>query len=315
MSHINSIMVATDFSGPASSAVQRAARLAAQHRARLSMVHVIETPRFLAWRDVLGPPRDLRQAAARAHAILAGQADTLAAAHDIGVDVEVLVGDPVEALWQAVGSAGLLVLGQRQGGLARDLILSHTADQLLNKSRRPILVVKSAGQSPYQRVLVPVDFTPRSEVACTFAATLAPAAHLHLFHSLPTWHETKLRLYDVPGRFILDHRARLREGARKQMAGVVQRACIDADRVELHFGLGDAWHTALQHESAIAADLIVVGKQWSSAWTDFMLGSMTRRLLAKSVCDIMVIPSQAVLIGSGAVPSPVPGQLDAAGSR
>ncbi|HEX6705801.1 MAG TPA: universal stress protein [Albitalea sp.] len=39
---------------------------------------------------------------------------------------------------------------------------------------------------------------------------------------------------------------------------------------------------------------MVIGKQGASAMADFLLGSVTRRLLARSTCDVMVVPRAAV---------------------
>jgi CPA2 family monovalent cation:H+ antiporter-2 len=253
MTSLKSIIAATDFSDPAGSAIERAAILAAEHRAGLTLLHVSGAPRYLSRRDQV-TAATLRPQLARAHEILARQAAELASRHGIKVGTDVLVGNAVDALTDAAERADVLVLGQGQGNALKDLVLSHTAERLLNKSLRPILVVEGVAQRPYERVFVPVDFSPRSEIACRAAVMLAPAAQLHLFHSLPTLHEAKLRIYDVPARFILEHRGRQQRQAGERMAELIRRAGMDAARVVTNLDHGDAWHTALKQEGAIAAD-------------------------------------------------------------
>jgi nucleotide-binding universal stress UspA family protein len=56
-------------------------------------------------------------------------------------------------------------------------------ERLLRQTQRPVLVVGNPDQSPYRRVLVPVDLTPASAAGARFAAAFLPRASLHLLHA------------------------------------------------------------------------------------------------------------------------------------
>jgi nucleotide-binding universal stress UspA family protein len=47
----------------------------------------------------------------------------------------------------------------------KDLLLGTTAEKVVCKGDRPVLVVKRAAHGPYRRVLVPVDFSESDNAA------------------------------------------------------------------------------------------------------------------------------------------------------
>lgn len=58
-------------------------------------------------------------------------------------------------------------------------------------------MVKKTAESDYQRILVPVDFTPNSDAAAVVAAALAREIDLHMFHAFDSIGEIALRETDV----------------------------------------------------------------------------------------------------------------------
>ena len=62
----------------------------------------------------------------------------------------------------------------------RRLVFGSTAERLLRKTMRPMLVVKQRAHEPYQRVLVALDFSAWSKPLMRLARRVAPRAHLVL---------------------------------------------------------------------------------------------------------------------------------------
>ncbi|HXV50076.1 MAG TPA: universal stress protein, partial [Candidatus Binatia bacterium] len=58
----------------------------------------------------------------------------------------------------------------------KDLLLGTTAERVVRKGDRPVLVVKRAADAPYRRVVVGVDFSEDSRYALELALRLAPQA-------------------------------------------------------------------------------------------------------------------------------------------
>jgi hypothetical protein len=65
------------------------------------------------------------------------------------------------------------------------------------------------------------------------------------------------------------------------------------------------------------ADIIVAGKQGRSTMADFLLGSVTRRMLAQAACDVLILPraaAEAWRLPAGRTP-PRPSPRASAASR
>ncbi|PYQ68253.1 MAG: universal stress protein, partial [Acidobacteria bacterium] len=61
-------------------------------------------------------------------------------------------------------NAGLIVVGSTESPQLSKLFGS-TADRVIRKATRPVLMVRGRLQSPLRRVLMPVDLSPLSAVA------------------------------------------------------------------------------------------------------------------------------------------------------
>lgn len=290
MTLFRSILAATDFSVDGNNAVRRAALLARQHDARLSLLHVVNPAGFKPLRDWFRPSADIDLATARARAKLRRFAAEIAGQHDIGAKIEVRIGDVDAELLRASEDVDLLVLGERGKNPLKDLVIGKTADRLLRTCRTPLLVVKQAAQDPYRRVLVPIDFTPGSNAAIRSAASLATGVGVQLFHALSSTREAVLREADVPAAVIRESRAREEAGAGARMRRSVARLGLDSRSMSFALGRGPVVQSTLRQAQTLDADLIVAGKQRRSAVAGFFLGSAGSGLLAASRCDTLIVP-------------------------
>lgn len=218
--------------------------------------------------------------------------------------------DALAPITTAAAGADLVVLGARRRNLLREIVSGTPAERLVRMSRRPVLVVRQPAASAYRHVLVPVDLERGSEHAVRLAAALAPGATLHLFHALSTPMESRLRLAGASEAALRRHRDVARAACLRRLWTLASLA--GGVRVQVEVGHGAApWLTLAQAE-AVDADLIVVGKEGSSTLCNFLLGSLTRRLLADASADVLVLPKAAhtqprARIGaSGAAPRTMP---------
>ena len=292
MTQFRSILVATDFSVDGNNAVRRAALLAREHDARLSLLHVVKPAGCKPLREWFSPSIDIDLKSAQARTTLRRFAAEIAGRHDVVANLELRVGDALEEMLRASERADLVVLGQRGSNPFKDLVIGNTADRLLRTCRRPVLIVKQAAEGPYRRVLVPVDFTPSSDAAVGAAALLAPDAGIHVFHALRSMREAGLREADVPEAVIRASRAREEAGVIARMRRSVARLGLDSRRMSFTLGRGSAARPAL-HSQTLDADLIVAGKQGRSTLAPFLPGSDSNRLLAGSRCDMLIVPRPA----------------------
>lgn len=285
------ILAATDFSQPAGHAVQRAARLARQHGARLGIVHVVASESRSRWGGWLSPPVDLEREAAQARTRLHRLAEQMSAQYDVPAVPEVRVGDVFQQLQRMSARADLLVLGQRRRHPLAEWVLGGTARRLVDQGRRPVLVVKRAAESSYQRVLVPVDFTSAGDAAIVVAASLAPDIDLQVLHVTDST-EIVLRQAKICESVIRDCRAREEAGLvarlRRRLAGLG----LDSRSMRFVFGRGSAASAALDQAKNSDAELLVAARPRRSR-VPLPPADSIGGLLASSRCDLLIVDPQA----------------------
>lgn len=292
MAPIKSILVATDFSPHGNNALRRAAVLAEQHAARLTMLHVVDPAGSRALRSWFSSTIDVELKTVQTRATLRRFAKEIIGRHGVAPKFDVLAGNAFEEILSRSMRADLVVVGQRGTAASlKDLVVGSTTERLLRLSRKPVLVVKRGGDAPYRQVLVPIDLTHRSEAVLAAAAGLARNAALHVFHARPLRDEYDMQMADVPSAVIGEYREIRRGESRARMREMIARVGIRGGRAFVSAAEGTPSPLTLAQEKSLDADLIVAGKQGRSAMADFLLGSVSRRLLAGSSCDVLIVPS------------------------
>ena len=287
------ILVATDFSRCGTLAVHRAARLAASLRAPLRLVHVASLSALETLRAILAsarpelPQRLLAEFGAR----LEEQAARVRAEHGIEATAQLLEGETEDAVLAAADatSARLIVLGATGERPVRDFLIGTTAERLVGKSLRPVLVVRRESLAPYRRALVAVDASPYALPAARAALSTVPESDLELMHTFELPFEGRLRhagIEDSVLESMLSHAAREAAVLLEQLA--TRARAEGARHLVTRFEHGPPARLILDRAEKTGADLIVVGKHGRSALEELILGSVTRRLLADAHCDVLV---------------------------
>jgi nucleotide-binding universal stress UspA family protein len=290
MTPFTSIVVASDFSIDGDNAVRRAALLAHAHGARLKLVHVLDPAGCKPLRDWFATSIDIDLKAGQARESLRRFAVEIAGRYDVSTSLEVMVGEPLATLRRASEGAELLVLGRRGHSRFKALLVGRTVDRLLRTCRRPVLVVKTPVERTYRRVLVSLDFMAPSDAAIEVAARLARDGDLHVLHAINSHREAVLRDTDVPEHLIRESRLRQEAGTIARMRRKAATLGLDGTRMSFAVAHGHpAWST-LSQARRLGVDLIVAGKRGRSTLGEFLLGSVSRRLLAESPCDLLVVP-------------------------
>lgn len=292
MKRLHTLLAATDLSAPSRHAALRAALLARQSGARLELVHVLESGALDELRRLFGEEgtalqERLRSQAREALAQLAADVDALPGVNAAHRLVEGAVLESIIARADLL-DASLLIVGARGAGFMRHWLLGATAERLLRKTPRPILVVKQPAREAYCSVLVPVDFSPWSKGAIQAAQALAPQAELSLMHAFEVPLESKLRFAGVEEDVIRGHRIAARQEALARLRQTATDADIAAERWRPIVVHGDAASRILEQEEEQGADLIVLGKHGRGITEELLLGSVTKHVLAEARCDVLV---------------------------
>ncbi len=291
MKPIQTLLTATDFSAAAGCAGERAALLAAEHHARLILLHNISALAMERLRSRLLHGYASTEAQLKAHYqdALRRQADDLSGRWQIEVAPLITVGQAHREISRAAREAGadLVVLGAMGERPAREFFLGSTVERVVRESPAPVLVVRNEAREPYLRVLAALDFSPHSPAVVELARRAAPEAHLILGHAFEVPFEGKLQFAGASREDILRYRREERQHALDALH-VLADGLKDRPDIRVEHGMPESIIPALLRETA--ADLVVVGKHGSSEIIDLFLGSMTKHLLREAGCDVLVVP-------------------------
>lgn len=286
------ILAATDFSAPARHAVERAASVAGQTGAALTLLHVAN----------LGPLEKMQQwmmstsinlkarLLERAHDELERLGAALQQGYGVAAGCRVNEGVPLSELIRSRDALGadLFVCGARGESFVRHLLLGSTAARMVSGASGPILVVKETVHEPYRTLLVPVDFSPASLSAVRCARAIAPRAELILLHVFDLPFEGHLRYAGVDEETIQRYRIAARQDALRQLHELSDAAGLPIHSARLIVVHGHPVLRIIEQEQELNCDLIVMGKHGENIFEDLLLGSVTKRVLSESQCDVLI---------------------------
>jgi universal stress protein A len=140
----------------------------------------------------------------------------------------------------------------------------------------------------FERILVPVDFSPSSAKAVQYARELAAvfASEIHLLHCYMT-NPGSLSPY-APGLSgdVIDS---MRDAAAAELEGVTQPLKAAGIRVQEH--LSDEYPSLAICRSAkdLEANVIVMGTKGTSGLKHVLLGSVAERTLRIAPCPVLTV--------------------------
>jgi nucleotide-binding universal stress UspA family protein len=285
-------IAATDFSEQAVWAAQRAALLAAQHGARLELLHVVAKAPLNALRELLrARPKSVANLMEDVREALADTAAALARSTGASVTTRVEIGEVLHVITRRCSRADLLVLGARGTSPMRDAILGTTAERLLGKCPTPMLIVKRRPVRRYRNPLVGIDFSRASKDALRMALRLAPQATVTAIHAYDVPFEGKLHLAGVRRETIDMYRHRAAAKSMAELRALGERVTGKQGQIAHRVGHGYPPHLIRKAEQVRHADLVALGKQKRPALQEFLLGRVTRHILADSRSDVLVVPA------------------------
>ncbi len=293
MTHLQRVLATTDLSAPARHAAERAALVARDAGAALSLVHVISDPMLARLRGLLDEPGDdvesrLREKIDRDIARLA---EHLTQAYGVTARADVVTDAVIAGILghAAACRADLLVLGALGTSFMRHVMLGSTAERLVRRSDRPLLVVKQPPHERYRRVLVAVDFSPSSLAALSLARAVAPRADVVLLHAYDVPYEDWMEMMEVSEDALRHYQQAARQRALHDMQAFLESSGPAAAGLPTVLLKGDPTLRILEQEQELDCDLVVVGKQGETVPEEFLLGSVTKHVLQQSQADVLVV--------------------------
>jgi nucleotide-binding universal stress UspA family protein len=207
-------------------------------------------------------------------------------------------GAPHRALIEAarLHQADLLMVGASESPrLAK--VFGSTADRVVRKSTRPVLVLRGALPVPPRRVLLPVDLSPLSADAfrrgLDLLAQMDPRGSSQV-EALFVMTEFDRQLLTPKGQPEASEASALAELDR-----FVKRHGADAGReVKPRVGLGYVEEEILARAFDWEPDLIVLGTHGAGGFERMLLGSVASGVVRNGKASVLVVPPEAALAES-----------------
>ncbi len=288
----DAMMAATDFSAPARHAVERAAMISRQMDIPLNLAHVANLAPLEKLRQLMmeNPDGLQQQVLDAARGKLHEQAAALQRRYGVSAGTRVMSGPVLGQLVDGADAmaAGLVVCGARGEGFMRHMLLGSTAERMLARTKCPMLVVKQAVRGPYRMLLVPVDFSASSLRAIEHARFIAPDAEIALLHAFDVPFEGHLRYAGIDGSTISHYRIAARQEAARKLHVLCEEAGLPPHATRCVVTHGDPAANIIEQEQELDCDLVVMGRRGEDTLESFVLGSVTKRVLAESQGDVFV---------------------------
>jgi len=285
MDTVDRILVATSFSERSVDAVRKAAVLAAQRHASLTLLHVVEPVKNRRLRRLVKQEMLVSARVADARTKLARLAGEIAAGQGVPVELCVYVGDKLTSILAACQEADVLFIGGTAGRLTP--FRRPTAERLLGHCNVPIVVVNGPQSLHYARALVVVRDAPGAVSALKATGCLWPAAEKVVFYAIDPRQQQPRQIGDALASAKTAPPAR-RARILGYLRSLVRRAGLRGQDVSCRFRYGDACKAALSMQAEVQADVMVLTRRRSPAIETFVLGKVATRLLAIAQCDVLI---------------------------
>jgi nucleotide-binding universal stress UspA family protein len=155
----------------------------------------------------------------------------------------------------------------------------------------PVLVFKTAGDVPYDRILVPVSLMPDSAELVRWAQLGGPQAQVELLHVC----ESPGAAFDARAStapLVLDYYlARARQEVQRRMHALLPAGWAQRSGKVLAYGDVGTQIATRQRQGGHA--LVIVGATRRPAWLEFFRPSLARRLCRVLLADVLVVPQPA----------------------
>ena len=291
---IRNVLVPVDFSPASQFAVDFAVSFARKFRARLTLLHVVESATALAYTfpiegDKAGKQRS-DDALGRLSAMLSPEDQD-----DLDLQIRIRSGNIEAEIRSAIDDelASIVVMGTHHHRLIRRLLSGSVTEDMLRKLPVPVLTVSGDAQpKTLSRILFATDFTESSHDGFTFALDLARTvgAHLivlHVIEPIPISYGGVIPVIDTS-----EERKLLADHARRKLAeleseGARQKVVVVTEVVE-----GVAFDKILAAVEDSASGLIVLTIHDKGLIERALLGSTAERVVRDARVPVLSFPVQ-----------------------
>ncbi|HLH31145.1 MAG TPA: universal stress protein [Terriglobia bacterium] len=300
---IKKVLVPVDFSPPSTLAVNHGIALARKFRAKLSLLHVVESPTALLYTFPPGAEKIEAQRKDQAEKMLPAMISP-EDQDDLDALFLVKTGD-VEDVIEVTAheeQADAVVLGTHGRGLFGRLFIGSVTQALLRKLGVPVMTVCRVSRPlEFQKFLFATDFGPNSDKGFQFALDMATetGASLVVAHTLD---KRPSMTYETPEVHELfdEQRTEALKQAHDKFAEFKERATQRDITIACILSEGDASETLVRIADETEADFMILGLRKIGAMARALLGSIAEPIIRAAHVPVLSVPIDTkVVAGQG----------------
>ncbi len=293
----NRILLPLDRSALAECVLPHAIAIARAFESQVTLLHVMDTPREARWRRAMDPLNwQIRKAEATTYL---HEVDVRLQAAGLLTETHILEGFAAE---QVIGFSDthtphLIILSSHgQSGLS-DWGVSSVVQKIVLRARTSVMIVRAAqAVTPdvtdlrYQRILVPLDGTPRAEYVLPAAATLARAhdaeivlAHVVQQPALPRRTPPSREDVELADRLVERNQAEATlylDQLQSRITGKIEARVLVSDH------LTATLHEMVEQEKT---DLVLLSAHGVSSQTRGLYGDVVSNLIAHGTTPLIIM--------------------------
>lgn len=213
--------------------------------------------------------------------------------------IELMMGYPSDTIieYASEHSPDLIVMGAKGKGLLGGL-LGSVASNVVHSGKWPVLIVKGP-YSGLKRMLLVTDGSPASHYTGDYLGSfpLPPTTSLEVMHVIPS---VKISYLVEPAGLVMPVFTPEDEAIQKQQNEILgneilERACYELSLHGLNakkvLRVGDSVEQIINYINTNQIDLLVCGSRGAGNFAGWFLGSISRELVLRSPCSVMVVRS------------------------
>jgi len=279
------LLVATDLLPKSEFAIDRAALLADELDAELSLLHVVSP---------VSSERVLEQSLQMAIARMKSRARSPLWRAKTTPDVVVRTGNPARVILDTIAheAPDLLIVGPHQRRGVVDALQGTIIEKVVSARSCPVLVVQQSASANYRNVLLALDAAARSRDAVSVAerVVLGAGAQVAAIHACGSPDHAVPQLPGTEGAGAALHADCSPATASTAMRDLLEQESADPKRYELVVEHGNPLPVIMRAIESRQPDLVVVGTRGDGRMRRAVLGSVANQILKLAPCDMLIVP-------------------------
>ncbi|MEP7245664.1 MAG: universal stress protein [Gammaproteobacteria bacterium] len=279
------ILCATDLLAKSEAAIDRAALIANDVGADLSLLHVVVP---------MNSELDLEQTLRSAIQNMKSRSRPPRWRAGPAPNVIVRAGQPSRVILDTVKEhkIRLLVMGPHRKGSLHDTLEGTVAARVLASRRCPVLFAQGSSRSPYRNVLLALDLSSVSAAAVRAADGLAitRTAEVSVVHAYEPPYQGMLQHAGVGVGAIVACAEGWKREADTAVRDFLKWQNAGFTRYEVMIEEGHAAAAILRTARRVQPDLLVMGTRGRGRARRALLGSVANEVLHQIECDVLVVP-------------------------